>query len=129
MFRYIETNEAPRPFSNYSQAVEIKGGARLLHVSGQVGVDLDGNIPADERLQHELAWRNVLAILKSAGMSARNLVDCHVFITNPQSVGLFREIRDRLGEGAWAASTLIIVAGLADPRRKIEVTAVAAAPS
>ena len=129
MFRYIETNEAPRPFSNYSQAVEIKGGARLLHVSGQVGVDLDGNIPADERLQHELAWRNVLAILKSVGMSARNLVDCHVFITNPRSVGLFREIRDRLLEGARPASTLIIVAGLADPRLKIEVTAVAAAPS
>jgi enamine deaminase RidA (YjgF/YER057c/UK114 family) len=128
MLRYVETNEAPRPFSNYSQAVEIPGGARVLHISGQVGADLDGNIPADEKLQHELAWRNVLAILASQGMSARNLVDCHVFITNPQSVGLFREIRDRLLEGARPASTLLIVAGLADPRLKVEVAAVAAAP-
>lgn len=126
MLRYVETNKAPRPFSKYSQAVEIPGGARVLHISGQVGVDLDGNIPADERLQHELAWRNVLAILASQGMSARNLVDCHVFITNPQSVGLYREIRDRLLEGARPASTLVIVAGLADPRLKMEVAAVAA---
>jgi 2-iminobutanoate/2-iminopropanoate deaminase len=126
MLRYVETSEAPRPISNYSQAVEISGGTRVLHISGQVGVDLDGNIPPDEKLQHELAWRNILAILASQGMSARNLVDCHVFITNPQSVGLYRETRDRLLEGARPASTLIIVAGLADPRLKVEVAAIAA---
>ena len=129
MVRYVETDEAPRPLSNYSQAVEISAGARVLHISGQVGVDRDGTIPLDERLQHELAWHNVLAILKAEGMTARNLVDCHVFITNPQSVGLFRDVRDRLLQGARPASTLLVVAGLADPRLKVEVAAVAAAPS
>jgi enamine deaminase RidA (YjgF/YER057c/UK114 family) len=126
MLKHIETSEAPKPFSNYSQAVEISGGARILHIAGQVGVDVDGNIPAEERLQHELAWRNVLAILKSQDMTARHLVDCHVFITNPQSVGLYREIRDRMLEGARPAATLVVVAGLADPRFKVEVAAVAA---
>ncbi len=126
MIKHIETSEAPKPFSNYSQAVEISGGARILHIAGQVGVDVDGNIPAEERLQHELAWRNVLAILKSQDMTARHLVDCHVFITNPQSVGLYREIRDRMLEGARPAATLVVVAGLADPRFKVEVAAVAA---
>jgi 2-iminobutanoate/2-iminopropanoate deaminase len=128
MVKYVETEGAPRPFSNYSQAVEISAGARVLHISGQVGIDLDGNIPLDEKLQHELAWRNVLSILKAERMTARNLVDCHVYITNPQSVGLFREVRDRLLDGARPASTLLIVAGLADPRLKVEVAAVAAAP-
>jgi 2-iminobutanoate/2-iminopropanoate deaminase len=126
MLKHIETSDAPKPFSNYSQAVEISGGARILHIAGQVGVDVDGNIPAEERLQHELAWRNVLAILKSQDMTARHLVDCHVFITNPQSVGLYREIRDRMLEGARPAATLVVVAGLADPRFKVEVAAVAA---
>src|SRR5688572_13475927 len=128
MVRYVETDGAPRPFSNYSQAVEISAGARVLHISGQVGIDLDGTIPLDEKLQHEFAWRNVLAILKAERMTARNLVDCHVYITNPQSVGLFREVRDRLLDGARPASTLLVVAGLADPRLKVEVAAVAAVP-
>jgi 2-iminobutanoate/2-iminopropanoate deaminase len=128
MPRHIETSDAPKPFSNYSQAVEVSAGGRLVHLAGQVGVTLDGQIPEDEYLQHELAWRHVLAILKSQGMSARNLIDCHVFITNPQSVGLYREVRDRMLEGAKPAATLLIVAGLADPRLKVEVAAVAASP-
>jgi 2-iminobutanoate/2-iminopropanoate deaminase len=128
MPRYIQTPDAPKPFSNYSQAVEVSAGGRIIHLAGQVGVTLEGDIPEDEATQHELAWRNVLSILMSQGMTADNLVDCHVFITNPQSIGLYREIRDRMLEGAKPAATLIIVAGLADPRLKIEVAAVAASP-
>jgi enamine deaminase RidA (YjgF/YER057c/UK114 family) len=128
MPKYIETPEAPKPFSSYSQAVEISAGGRILHVSGQVGVTTEGHIPQDERAQHEIAWSHILAILKSQNMTARNLVDCHAYITNPQSVGLYREVRDRMLQGAKPASTLLIVAGLADPQLKIEVAAVAAAP-
>lgn len=128
MPKYIETPDAPKPFSNYSQAVEASASGRILHLAGQVGVTLEGHIPDDEAAQHELAWRHVLAILKSQGMTARNLVDCHVFITNPQSVGLYRQVRDRMLEGARPAATLLIVAGLADSRLKVEVAAVAAVP-
>ena len=127
---YVATADAPRPFSNYSQAVEVDAGARFLYVSGQVGADLDGSIPDNEELQHELAWRNVLAILGAQGMSARDLVDCHVYITRPSSIGLYRQVRDRMLGGAKPAATLLVVAGLADPRLVVEVSVVAvAAPS
>ncbi|HEY7750337.1 MAG TPA: RidA family protein [Aestuariivirgaceae bacterium] len=128
MPKYIETPAAPAPFSNYSQAVEVSAGARIIHVSGQVGVGPRGEIPEDERMQHELAWNNVLAILRSQNMSADNLVDCHVYITNPNSVALYREVRDQMLKGARPAATLLIVAGLASPRFLIEIAAVAAAP-
>ena len=124
--RNITTDQAPKPFSNYSQAVVIEGNARILHVSGQVGARLDGSIPANEAEQHELAWANVLAILKAEGMDAGNLVDCHVYITNPGSVALYREVRDRMLKGAKPAATLLVVAGLALPSLKVEVAAVAA---
>jgi enamine deaminase RidA (YjgF/YER057c/UK114 family) len=128
MPKYIETPAAPAPFSNYSQAVEVSAGARIIHVSGQVGVGPRGEIPEDERMQHELAWNNVLAILRSQNMSADNLVDCHVYITNPNSVALYREVRDQMLKGARPAATLLIVAGLASPHFLIEIAAVAAAP-
>jgi 2-iminobutanoate/2-iminopropanoate deaminase len=124
---YISTGDAPKPFSNYSQAVAVAAGSRILHVSGQVGARLDGSIPEDERTQHELAWANVLAILGAAGMDAANLVDCHVYITNPGSVALYREVRDKALKGAKPAATLLVVAGLALPTLKVEVSAVAAA--
>jgi enamine deaminase RidA (YjgF/YER057c/UK114 family) len=126
MLSYVETPQAPRPFSNYSQAVEVGAGARLLHISGQVGMAVDGTIPADEAAQHELAWKNILAILSSRNMTARDLVDVQAFIINPRSVGLYRQIRDRMLDGAKPASTLLIVTGLADPKLAVEIAAVAA---
>ena len=124
--RMISTPNAPKPFSNYSQAVAIEGPARILHVAGQVGCGLDGSIPESEAEQHELAWKNLLAILAAEGMDETHLVDCHVYITNSQSIGLYRETRDRMLKGAKPAATLLIVAGLAAPALKVEVSAVAA---
>jgi len=51
------------PFSAYSHAVEIPPGARMLYVSGQLGVAPDGSVPADFAGQADQAFRNVLAIL------------------------------------------------------------------
>ena len=36
MLREIETDAAPKPFSNYAQAIEVAPGARHLFVAGQV---------------------------------------------------------------------------------------------
>ena len=120
------TAKAPKPFSNYSQAIEVESGARLVFVSGQVGVDAAGTLGTTERAQHELAWDNVLSILGSAGMTAADIVECSIYITNPDAVALYREVRDLKLKGARPAATLLIVAGLADPRFVVEVAVVAA---
>jgi 2-iminobutanoate/2-iminopropanoate deaminase len=125
----IETAAAPKPFSNYAQAIEIPAGSRILHVAGQVGSTPDGHIPDDPKRQHELCWENALAILAAAGMDHTNIVDAHVFITDRSHIGLYRETRDRLLRGHRAAATLLVVAGLADPRLCVEVAVVAAAPA
>jgi 2-iminobutanoate/2-iminopropanoate deaminase len=128
MLKQIETDAAPKPFSNYAQAIEIAPGARHLFVAGQVGADPSGKIPESAEEQHRLAWANVLGILKAAGMDHRNIVDARVFITDRSQIGLYRQIRDEVLKGHRAAATLLVVAGLADPRLVVEVTVVAAAP-
>ena len=129
MLKQIETDLAPKPFSNYAQAVEIAPGARYLFIAGQVGADTSGNIPESPEAQHRLAWGNVLAILKAASMDHRNIVDARVFITDRTQIGLYRQVRDEVLKGHRAAATLLVVAGLADPRLVMEVTVIAAAPS
>jgi 2-iminobutanoate/2-iminopropanoate deaminase len=128
MLKQIETDAAPKPFSNYAQAIEVAPGARHLFVAGQVGADTSGKIPESAEEQHRLAWANVLGILKAAGMDHRNIVDARVFITDRSQIGLYRQIRDEVLKGHRAAATLLIVAGLADPRLVVEVTVMAAAP-
>jgi enamine deaminase RidA (YjgF/YER057c/UK114 family) len=126
MPREVTTTAAPRPFSNYAQAIVVDPGARIVHVAGQVGARPDGSIAATAEEQHELAWANVLGILAAEGMSHTNIVDAHVYITDRAHIGLYRETRDRMLKGHRAAATLLIVAGLAHPDLVVEVSAVAA---
>ena len=117
---------APAPFSAYSQGFEVPAGARWLHVSGQVGVTPEGRLAEGVAAQTEQAWRNVLAILEAASMAAGDLVKVTAFLVDPAGVPVYREIRDRLLDGAEPASTMLLVSGLASPDWLVEIEAVAA---
>jgi 2-iminobutanoate/2-iminopropanoate deaminase len=110
----------------YAQACLVTGASRLLFVSGQVPEDADGKVPADYPSQYRLAWRNVEAQLKAAGMSFDNLVKATIFLSDraliAQSAGLRQEI---LGDRAPALT--IILAGIYDSAWLLEIEAIAAA--
>lgn len=127
MIRYIATTDAPKPFSRYSQAVEVASGHRLVFVSGQAGVASDGRQPDSEEGEHEQAWANVLAILGSEGLGTRDIVDVTAYVTSQEGVSIYRKVRDRMLEGAEPASTLLVISGLADPKWRVEIQVVAAA--
>ena len=129
MLKPLNPPSAPTPFSNYAQGIEIAPGARVVHVSGQVGATVGGEIPADPARQHQLAWENALAVLAAAGMDHTHVVDAHVYITDRAHIALYRATRDRMLKGHKPAATLLIVAGLADERLVVEVDLVAAAPA
>jgi enamine deaminase RidA (YjgF/YER057c/UK114 family) len=115
------------PFSRYSHGVEAPASARWLHVSGQVGVAPDGTVRQGAEAQIEQAWRNLLAILESAGMGPPDLVKVTTFLTDRSHLQVSRQIRDRMLQGAEPASTLLIVDGLASAEWLVEIEAIAAA--
>ncbi len=121
----IRTDAAPKPNSNYAQAMQVPAGARTLHVSGQLGISPAGVLAEGWEAQIEQAWANVLAILKAADMGPRDIVDIRVFLTGHEGVPIARKIRDRILDGHLAASTLLIC-GLANPEWKAEVAVTAA---
>ena len=114
-------------FSRYSLGVEAAAAARWLYVSGQVGVNPDGSFADGPEAQMEAAWRNVLAILDSAGMGAGDLVKVTAYLTRAEDIGFYREVRDRMLGGAEPASTLLVISALAHPDWLVEIEAVAAA--
>ena len=120
-------NTIAAAFSNYSLGVEAPAQARWLHVSGQVGVTPDGSLAQGPEAQLETAFRNILAILNSAGMGPHDLVKVTVFLTRAEDVGLYRQVRDRMLAGATPASTLLIISALANPGWLVEIEAIAAA--
>lgn len=109
----------------YAHASLVTGANRLLFVSGQVPEDADGRVPDDYPAQYRLAWRNVEAQLKAAGMSFDHLVKVTIYLSDrsliAQSAGLRQEI---LGDRSPAVT--IILAGIYDSAWLLEIEAIAA---
>jgi enamine deaminase RidA (YjgF/YER057c/UK114 family) len=113
--RDINADLAPQPAGAYSQAVEVSGATRVLHISGQVGIMAE---------QARLAWRNLGAQLNAAGMGFDNLVKVTMIIPDASEIPASRPARTEALGDRRPAST-VIVAGLVDPAWKIEIEAVA----
>ncbi len=113
------------PLGSYSHAVEVPEGSKVLFISGQVGIDADGNVPADFASQADNAWANLISILEHNSMRMKDVVKVNHFVTDAANLPTYNEVRAKyLGEER-PASTLLIVAGLARPDLLIEVEIVA----
>ena len=94
-------------------------GTRTLYVSGQVGVAADGSIPSDAEAQCALAWRNLQAQLRAAGMET-------TIVRDPADTVAVRTGRAAVLGTHSPASTLTI-GGLSNPAWKVEVEGIAVA--
>jgi 2-iminobutanoate/2-iminopropanoate deaminase len=124
--RDINATDAPAPAGQYTQAVEVTGASSTLYLSGQVGIAADGSIPEDAEAQCALAWRNLHAQLRAAGMEIRNLVKITTIVRDPADIPSVRAGRAAVLGTHRPASTLI-VGGLSNPAWKVEVEGIAVA--
>jgi enamine deaminase RidA (YjgF/YER057c/UK114 family) len=114
------------PAANYSYATSVPPNARWLYLSGQVGIAPDGSIPEDAAAQAEICFANIRAILAEAGMAPADLVRLTTYLIDRRDRAGYMAVRDRFVGSPPPASTLVVIAALADPRYRIEVEAVAA---
>ena len=110
----------------YSHGAEVPPGARLLFVSGQVGMDSKGKLQPTFEKQAVQAWKNIGQVLKAAGMGYRDIVKITSFITDGRYLLANRAARDKYIGEPYPASTLLIIQALADPAMLIEIEVVAA---
>jgi len=100
-----------------------------IHISGQVGVSIDGVLAEGEEAQHRQIWANILGLLEAEGLGAGDIIGVTAYITAQSGVPVFRQVRDEMLAGANSASTLVIVSGLADPAWLVEISAIAHKPA
>jgi 2-iminobutanoate/2-iminopropanoate deaminase len=124
--RHINAATVTVPTGGYSQAVELQGHTRMLFISGQIPVALDGSVPEGFEAQCRLAWQNVEAQLNEAGMSLDNIVMHRTFLADRRYALANRAVRKAvLGDRKPALTTIIV--GIFDEAWLIEIEAVAAA--
>jgi len=114
------------PYQNYSHAVEVRSGSRLLIISGLNGFLADGRtMPESFEEQGELIWQHIGTLLREAGMGYGDLVSLRTYLSEPSYDEANVRLRAKyLGEHCPAST--VIVCQLLDPRWKLEVEAVAA---
>jgi enamine deaminase RidA (YjgF/YER057c/UK114 family) len=111
----------------YSHAALVSGATKRLVLSGQVGTAQDGTVLEGGEAQVGQSLANLGALLAAHGMTPANVVKVTVFITDRALLDTLRTQRAAFFGDHIPASTLLIVAGLADPRFVVEIEAEAVA--
>jgi enamine deaminase RidA (YjgF/YER057c/UK114 family) len=111
------------PAAAYTHQIEISGDERLLMLSGQLGMRLDGTVPDDPIDQLDLALANIESNLAAADMGIDDLVKLTFYLVGEVDLDRWRQaLATRLGPHR-PCMTLLFVAGLARPSFKVELDA------
>lgn len=124
--RPLVPKSLPAPLARYSPAIEVPAGARLVFVSGQLGIDAKGETPDSAEAQAELCFAAIGALLDEAGMAFSDIVRLNAFVTSEAYLADYMRVRDRHIGDPPPASTLMIVSGFSRRQFKVEVECVAA---
>lgn len=98
-----------------------------IYVSGQVAQDEHGQVvgKGDFLAQATHAFENVKKALSAVGAGFDDVVKVTIYLTDPRYRDALRAVRAKYFTGLMPTSTLLVVAGLAEPEYLIEVEVVA----
>lgn len=120
--------DVPAAVGGYANAVEVPASRRLLFISGQIPETREGEVPDDVEDQCRLIWQHITSCLRSANMDVTDLVKVTTYLSSRDLAAVNTQVRlDVLGDHSPALT--VIIAGIFDPKWKLEIEAVAAAAS
>ncbi|MGQ0575033.1 MAG: RidA family protein [Pseudonocardia sp.] len=104
----------------FSRAVRI--GDRVL-VSGTAPVWPDGSCDPDPAVQARRCLEIITEALAAAGASLHDVVRTRMFVTDPAVAGAVGAVHGEAFGEIRPAATMVVVAGLLDPRWVVEIEA------
>jgi enamine deaminase RidA (YjgF/YER057c/UK114 family) len=116
-------NDVHPPLAAYVHQIEVSGAERLLVLSGQIGVRVDGTMPDDPIDQLEVAWDNLERNLRAAGMEIGDLVKVTLYLVGDVDRARQRELLARRLRDHRPCMTLVFVSALATPILRVEIDA------
>lgn len=116
---------------NMNHAIEVRGGARTLYLSGQTSSAADASTlhPGDLVAQFQVAWDNLKSALSHADMEPAHIVRMNIYTTDVEQFMAKAEdiIPIFAGDGVAPVCTLLGISQLFDPDLMVEIEATAVA--
>ena len=126
--RFINPQTLVKP-PGYTHVVEATAPARLVYIAGQLGLDRDGKLSSDFRLQAIQAFENLKAALAAVDAQFQHVVKLNNYLLDTKYLPVFRQVRDSyLQDRNRPASTTIAISGFAREGALLEIEAVAVLP-
>ncbi|SHH35737.1 RidA family protein [Virgibacillus chiguensis] len=118
----------PTPVGNYTHITRIPKEADLFVTSGQIGVDMKGDIPIDFNTQVKNTFINMKHVLESEALDENNIIKVNIWATEKIDWDyLYYEWDGLFGEN-YPAMTIGYISELGLPEIKIEIELWAAKP-
>lgn len=114
------------PMGAYTHLTVVPKGADLLVLSGQVGMDIHGELPTDMKEQVENTLQNILRNFESESVSADHIIKINIWATEQMDWKHFNQVWEKFHGGTPPAMTMSYVPALAVPSLKVEIEAWAA---
>ena len=116
-----------KPFSSYSHGIAVDGANRIVFCAGQVAADAQGTIVGENDFETQVVQviSNLRAVLAEANATLEDVVQITMYVVNQENAPKARIILQEHFDHIRPASTLCVLAGLADPRLLVEITAFA----
>jgi len=121
----ISSGSPFEPRIGFSRAV--RSGGRVL-VSGTGPVWPDGSCPDDAGLQARRCFEIIAVALEEAGSGLGDVVRTRMFLTSAEDADAVGAVHAEFMGAARPVATMVVVAGLLDPRWRVEVEAEAEDP-
>src|SRR5580704_9863553 len=83
-----------RQMGSYSDAVEVAQNTRWLMTSGMPGLGGDGQLPPDIERQSEIAWGNIVSVLRKADMTVHDVVKVTEYLTSPETMSAYAKVKE-----------------------------------
>ena len=118
--RRIASGSPYEPVIGFSRAV--RSGDRVV-VSGTGPVWPDGSCPDDAGAQARRCIEIIALALEEAGASLADVVRTRMYLTSVDDAGPVGDTHGEAFRDVRPAATMVVVAGLLDPRWRVEIEA------
>ncbi len=120
MRRFASSGSPYEPRIGFSRALRAGGH---VFVAGTAAVWPDGHVDPDPGVQAERCFEIIAQALADLGASLEDVVRTRIFLVDAADADAVAEVHGRLFADVRPASSFLVIAGLLDPRWRVEIEA------
>lgn len=111
------------PVAPYVHQIEVSNPMRWLTISGQLGMDVDGNVPENPLEQLKLTFQNIKNNLLKANMEIKDNTKLVFYLVGEIDATERKKVISDFLEDHLPCTTMVYVVALAAPQFKVEIDA------